>query len=189
MTFNAATDAYASSASPSANFGSETKLEVDDAPPNSNAGVTHTYLRFDVDGLTGTVSRATLRLYVLNGDKDGFDVSGVSDNSWLEHEITWDNAPASASNIVASSGGFESRRWVSVDVTPLVSGNGSVSIELRSTSSRSPMEFASREMTESTSAIRASSTLHHSSSCRPLRTRRRTRRYRRWQARHKPGAS
>jgi len=145
VTFNAATDAYASSASPSANFGSETKLEVDDAPPNSNAGVTHTYLRFDVDGLTGTVSRATLRLYVLNGDKDGFDVSGVSDNSWLEHEITWDNAPASASNIVASSGGFESRRWVSVDVTPLVSGNGSVSIELRSTSSRSPMEFASRE--------------------------------------------
>ena len=145
MTFNAATDAYVSSASPSANFGSETKLEVDDAPPNSNAGVTHTYLRFDVDGLTGTVSRATLRLYVLNGDKDGFDVSGVSDNSWLEHEITWDNAPASASNIVASSGGFESRRWVSVDVTPLVSGNGSVSIELRSTSSRSPMEFASRE--------------------------------------------
>ncbi|TML10256.1 MAG: DNRLRE domain-containing protein, partial [Actinobacteria bacterium] len=145
VTFNAATDAYVSSASPSANFGSETKLEVDDAPPNSNAGVTHTYLRFDVDGLTGTVSRATLRLYVLNGDKDGFDVSGVSDNSWLEHEITWDNAPASASNIVASSGGFESRRWVSVDVTPLVSGNGSVSIELRSTSSRSPMEFASRE--------------------------------------------
>jgi phosphatidylinositol-3-phosphatase len=148
LTFKAAADAYVSSASPSANFGSETQLEVDLAPASSNGDVAHTYLRFDVDGLSGVVSRATLRLYALSGDKGGIDVRGVADNSWLEPELTWDNAPTPASSIEGSSGSFDAHEWVSIDVTPLVSGNGPVSIELESTSTMPPTEFASRESGE-----------------------------------------
>jgi chitodextrinase len=145
--FRAAADAFTSSASPSTNFGAQPFLVVDEAPDNSTNGhVFDTYLKFDVEGLTAPVAQATLRLYVLNGDTSGFDVRGVADDSWVESEITWENAPASASDDVGSSGGFAAGQWVSVDVTPLVSGNGLVSMELQSTSTVSPMAFASREI-------------------------------------------
>lgn len=144
QSFVAAADAYVSSADPSTNFGSDTGLVVDDAPPGGNARVAHAYLRFNVEGLDAPVTSATLRLFALAGDKGGFDVSGVPDTSWLEDEITWNNAPARAAGVDAS-GGFESGSWVSVDVTSLVSGNGPVAVELRSSWTWSPMELASRE--------------------------------------------
>ena len=84
------------------------------------------------------MTSATLRLYALHGDRGGFDVSGVPDTSWLEDEITWNNAPAPGPGVVDSSGDFAAGSWVSVDVTPLVSGNGPVAVQLRSSEAWSP---------------------------------------------------
>ena len=145
QSFVAAADAYVSSASPSTNFGSDTGLVVDGAPLGGNARVAHAYLRFDVEGLDAPVTSARLSLFALAGDKGGFDVSGVPDTSWLEDEITWNNAPAPAPAVVDSSGGFVAGSWVSVDVTPLVSWDGPVAVQLRSSATWSPMELASRE--------------------------------------------
>ena len=62
------------------------------------------YVRFGVAGLAGVVSRATLRLYATAGSSVGFSVRGVTDNTWGETTITYNNAPAPSPTSTASSG-------------------------------------------------------------------------------------
>jgi acid phosphatase type 7 len=89
VSFTAVADAYVSSARPSRNFGAQTKLEVDGSP------VVNTYLRFNVQGLTGDVVRATLEVYRVGARRidGGHDVRSVADTIWDETSITYRNAP------------------------------------------------------------------------------------------------
>src|SRR6266566_1432667 len=147
QTVVASADAYVSSNEPSANFGAESDLRVDSAPnENSEARIVRSYVRFDIPGSWEPIARATLRMYATNGDHSGFTVSAVSD-SWEEQTITWSNAPAQSTSQTIASGEFAAGDWVSVDVTPLVSGSGSVSFFLTS-STPAPMAFASRDQGE-----------------------------------------
>jgi chitodextrinase len=139
-------DAYVESSSPSTNFGATSILRIDDVPNgNSSAGVTHSYLKFDVEGLSSPVLTAALRVYAIKGNNGGFTVTAVSDDSWQEQTLTWNNAPPIGVAAATTSGAFSGSQWVSVDVTPLVSGNGVVSLALTSTTSPSPMTLASKE--------------------------------------------
>ncbi len=147
QTVVASADAYVSSREPSANFGAEPNLRVDSAPnENSEARIVRGYVRFDIPGSWEPIVRATLRMYATNGDHSGFTVGGVSD-SWDEQTITWSNAPPQSASQTIASGRFAAGDWVSVDVTPLVSGSGTVSFFLTS-STPSPMAFASRDQGE-----------------------------------------
>ena len=101
------------------------------------------YVRFGVTGLVGVVSRATLRLYATAGSSVGFSVRGVTDNTWGETTITYNNAPAPSPTSTASSGSIATG-WISLDVTPLVRGNGAVSFALTSTATKAVV-LATRE--------------------------------------------
>ena len=101
------------------------------------------YLRFDVQGLTGPVTRATLQLYTTSSSSVGYDVRGVNNNTWGESTLTYNVAPAVGS-VVNSSGAFSTGVWVSVDITALISGNGTFSLAL-TTPSTAAMSLASRE--------------------------------------------
>ena len=100
-TFTPEADAYVIESSPDTNFGSIAILRVDSSP------ITQSYLRFNVQGLSGTVSSATLRIFANSSQTTGFDVHDVADDSWVESGITgitYNNAPDITPAIVASSG-------------------------------------------------------------------------------------
>jgi hypothetical protein len=137
LEFNPAADAFTMANRPTSNLGSATALRLD-ASPESNS-----YLRFDVQGLTGTVSQATLRLYVQSSSSLGYEVRQVADNSWGELSINFSNAPALGS-VINSSVANTANNFVDVDVTSFVTGNGLVSFGM-STADSGLILLASRE--------------------------------------------
>jgi hypothetical protein len=134
-------DAYVNKNKPNTNFGTNSKLKVQASP------TLRSYLRFNVQGISGTVTRATLRLNAASGSTAGFDVRGVSNNAWGETTITYANAPPTAATASGSSGPYSSGQWVSIDITPLVVGNGLVSLAL--TANTSSTSLNSREASSS----------------------------------------
>jgi len=122
-TFNPTDDAYVNSSRPTRNYGSSSSIRIDGSP-EKNA-----YFKFDVGGLTGTVSSATVRIYAATGSSVGFDLSEVSDTTWTEAAITFDTAPA-IGPALGSSGSFSGGIYIEFDVTSYVSGNGAVSFAI-----------------------------------------------------------
>ncbi len=117
------------SSQPAVNTGSSTVLRVDGSP------VLRTYLKFTVTGLSGTVASATLQVWANSTHSVGYDAYSVSDTSWTQGALTWNNAPALAANKTGSSGPVTGGTWTTVDVTVLVSGNGTICIALATASS------------------------------------------------------
>jgi len=136
LTFRPVADAFVTSQEPYGNYGSSTKLTVSTAP------VQRTYLRFNVEGLTAPVTRATLRLYTNNsaGGQDG--VFFVPDSGWSERGIIYSNAPALSQGPVGFVEAMESGRWTMVDLTSLITGNGTFSLAVSDGGSAT---FLSRE--------------------------------------------
>src|SRR5512146_2063588 len=89
ITFTPSADAYVSSAYPGTNYGTGTTLRVDGSPD------VHSYLRFSVSGLGGLpITKAVLKIYANSGSTSGLAAESVSDNSWGETTVTYNNAPA-----------------------------------------------------------------------------------------------
>jgi Zn-dependent metalloprotease len=137
FTFSPLADAYVNAGSPTSNYGSSTALRMDASPD------LHSYLRFNVQGLSGPVTRATLRVYANSASSLGCTVHSVSDNTWSESTINYNNAPA-AGGPLRSSGAFGAAVWIEIDLTPYITGNGTYNLALL-TSSSTAVSFASRE--------------------------------------------
>jgi hypothetical protein len=139
-TFTALADSYVRSDQVNTNFGSANRLNVRASSPTEVS-----YVRFNVQGLVGVMGTATLRLWAANASSVGFDVRRVADTTWGEGSITYANAPPAASSVTGSSGSFTSGKWVPVNVTPLVSGDGLVSFAV-TTASSTEIQLNSREV-------------------------------------------
>jgi len=137
FTFTSIADSYVESANPSTNYGSATQIRVDGSPD------VRSYLRFNVQGLSGSVTSATLRVYANSSLSTGYDARGVSDSTWTESGITYNNAPPVGS-VIGSSGSISSGSWTSVNVTTYITGNGTYNLGL-TTSSSTALSLASRE--------------------------------------------
>jgi hypothetical protein len=137
FTFNPAADAYVNESSPASNYGALTTLRADASP------IVRSYLRFDVQGLSGTLTRATLRIFTNSSSSTGYEVRSVVDNSWIEGTINYNTAPA-PDGVIGTSGAFGTGAWTTVDITPLVTGDGSFSIVL-TTTNNTAFSLASRE--------------------------------------------
>ena len=138
-TFAPVADAYVDAGFPSGNNGTSTKLRADGSP------LIRAYLRFNVQGLSGQRTKATLKLISSSSHSGGYRVhGGVTDNSWNEQTITYANAPGFDLAVTGSSGSFTSEQTTSVDVTPLVTGDGLVTFVL-DTSSSTALALYSRE--------------------------------------------
>ncbi len=149
LTFGATADATTRLASPDTAFGGEPTLQVRrSATLESYAIEAAANLRFEPAGLQGTVTRAVLRLYVLEGSPDGA-VLGLVPPDWDEATLAarfrWDDyAP------LGHTGPVERGTWVELDVTAVVGGDGALDVALepdfgsRSTTGRA-LVFASRE--------------------------------------------
>ena len=136
MSFAPAADAYVSKTKPNLNAGSSNMLRVYGGPLGAS------YLRFEIQGLPGTVARATLRLYAHAPSTAGYQVRAVTGEDWKESTITFGNAPP-IGDLIAESGPFNAKKWTSVDLTSLVKGDGTYDIVLISFDG-TPLSLASR---------------------------------------------
>jgi acid phosphatase type 7 len=136
----AVADAYVTQSAPGTNFGASSALRTDSYP-----AVLRSYLRFDLSQLSGTVLRATLRVYAGSSNSMGYEVR-TAGNEWSEDSITFSNAPA-LGPLLGSSGGHGAAVWTAVDVTPLLGGtvdDEAVTLAL-TTNSMTMTRFSSRE--------------------------------------------
>jgi hypothetical protein len=139
-TFTAVADTYVDSGAPTTNFGKKTILSVDASP------VQESYVKFTLSGLTGsTVTNAKLRLYVSdNGSSKGGSVAKTSNTSWSETTVNYNTRPALDATTLATLGAVNIGSWYDFDVTPAVTGDGTVGLGVR-TSSTDGVHYASRE--------------------------------------------
>lgn len=137
-TINPVADAYVAGDMAVSNYGISSILKADASPDY------HSYLRFNVGDLSGTVTSATLRLYTSSSSASGYQVRGVTAQSWEEGSITFDTAPA-VGELIGSSGSFASGNWTSVDVTALITGGDDVYDLAITTTSGFTMNFNSRD--------------------------------------------
>jgi hypothetical protein len=132
VTFTPEADARVEEAHPSTNYGKAEKLRTDGgSDPDMES-----YLLFTVDGLSGSVKKAKLRLFVVEGTSDGPALYSTG-TSWTEsgsRSITWRTRPGRTSGAADDKGRLGSGTWVEYDVTSLVHGNGTFSFVLASRS-------------------------------------------------------
>jgi hypothetical protein len=137
ITFKPVADAYITAAIPNTNYGGSQMIRFDANP------VVKGYLTFNVQGVTAPIATVKLRIYANSSSSRGCNVYIVPNSSWGERSITYNNAPP-LSNQIGSSGSFRSSTWIEVDVTALVTGNGTFSLALVGVNSTA-VSLASRE--------------------------------------------
>ncbi|MGH7449823.1 MAG: DUF7594 domain-containing protein, partial [bacterium] len=135
LSFSPQHDTYVKSSDPAINFGTASTLR-------GKLGATevmHSYLKFNVTGLSGTILSAKLRLQVADASPNGGSVHLTSNNylntttPWVETGLTWDNAPGIApqSEALSSKDVVSIGQWVEFDVTSAIVGNGTYSFGLK----------------------------------------------------------
>jgi chitodextrinase len=138
LTFSVGADTYVNSGSPGSNYGSATVWRVRGSPDM------HAYLRFTVQGLAGySIAQAQLRVYGNTSSSAGINALTVADNTWGEKTVTYTNAP-SLGSLLGSSGAYSSGKWVTIDVTPYITGEGTYSFGI-TTPGSTTLSFAARE--------------------------------------------
>jgi chitodextrinase len=137
IVFTPVADTYVDGGVPASNYGTSTTLRADASPDRRS------YLRFNVTGLSGTITSVKLRIYANSASSVGHDVGDVADDTWSETGMLYTDAPAVGA-IAGSSGPFAAGGYVEVDVTSLVTTSGLHSFAIVTTSSTA-ISYASRE--------------------------------------------
>ena len=128
FTLAAAADAYVYESSPTTNYGTNAALRADGSP------IMRSYLRFDLAAVSGTIVRATLRMYANSSQSTGLEAHRSTNVSWTESGVTYANAPPFDAPILGTSGQLTAGTWSSIDVSAAASGGGSVTLVLLTTS-------------------------------------------------------
>ena len=114
MTTNvsSAADSYVNNSFVMTNYGTETSLVT----KSSITGDRSAFLKFDLSGITGTVTSAKLKLYVksktANANRTVYD---VANDSWTETGITYANKPSFGSALATTA--VSAAGWIEFDVT------------------------------------------------------------------------
>lgn len=138
MSFAPVADAFVSSSNAARNYGTRQSLEVDGSP------VKISYLRFDVNGLSGDVVSARIRLLCIDASSNGGTIYEISNNSWQETAVTYNNRPAIDGPALDSPGPVNVGDIVELDVTAAISGNGTYNFAIDSNTNNGA-DYYSRE--------------------------------------------
>ncbi len=140
LTFGSTVDTTVRADRPTKAYGSLGTLTADNSP------VENGLLRFTVSGVgSDVVTGATLRLFVTNPSPVGGSVARVASQTWPEN-VTWNTAPAPDPLPVATIGKAALNTWAQFNVGPIVTGDGTFSMRISSTSADG-VAFVSREGT------------------------------------------
>lgn len=118
FTFTTSADAHVASGAPTTNYASATRFVVDASP------ATQSLLRFNVTGISGTVTSARVRIFVSDPSGDGPALYRTS-SAWSESSVTWNTKPAPTGSALGDAGAAAAGTWVEYNVTPVVTANGS----------------------------------------------------------------
>jgi PKD repeat protein len=145
LTFNPSADSQVSSSNLTGNYGTLSTMKVREGDGSSTNPNYHDYLKFDLSGVTGTVSAVTLRLNVTDASSNVESVFLISDNSWTETGITYTNAPAITGSAVGSTTA-PPLGYVSITLAPSTIGSGptTLSLAIKSSATDSAI-FSTRE--------------------------------------------
>jgi hypothetical protein len=136
-----AADAFVSKEYPTVNRGSKSFLSIDNSPQKD------ALLKFNVSGIGAkTVQSAKLRLVASSASAAGGEFRRALSNNWTETGVTWNNAPAADSFLIAKLGKVLDRQVVDVDVTSVVRNDGTISFRIsNSVSDGTNYDYKSRE--------------------------------------------
>ncbi len=138
ITVTPSDDASVRSDRATSTYGSATTIQVDQSPDK------RTYLRFAVSGVQGRqVLSASLLLNTVDGGGGG-ELHMVSDTSWTEGTLTWNNKPAYVTGVAASLGTVRTGQQATADLTSTVTGDGTYSFAALGTSSNGA-DYTSKE--------------------------------------------
>ena len=138
-TFVAAEDSYVDLAVPTTAKGtSGTLYNV------QSTNTQRSYIKFNVTGVSGTVTNAKLRLWVTDGTDNGAAWYKISDNTWAQATLTWANAPAVTGSLVGDPTTVTVGTWLEIPVTAFITGNGTVSFANLPTSTNAE-KYSSKE--------------------------------------------
>jgi hypothetical protein len=146
-------DAYVrDGSSASTNFGTATELQVQNSATAGSNRQAH--FRFDLTAVSG-IARAKLRLYGKLSDTSGVNVPlaayAVSDTTWTETGITWNNKPSTGTLQSSTTITDNVARWYEFDVTAHVKGekdlnHNAVSLAVKALANSTPFAtFNSKE--------------------------------------------
>lgn len=138
LTLTPVADSYVDSSNPTATHGTSTQVRVDGSP------LVYSYLRFDLSSVPGTIAGLSLKVFATSSSTAGYAVRSIADNTWSESALDWANAPPIGSTNVGTSGAFASNTSTTVDVSPLINGNGLLSMAMIGINSTA-IAFSSRE--------------------------------------------
>jgi len=98
------------------NFGRDDQLKVD-----GYGGVYNSLLRFDLSDVEkGTVEKAILRLYAVDGSPSGGTFVTTTNTEWTQHKVTWATSPAADGVILATLGEIALYQWYEIDLSDIV---------------------------------------------------------------------
>jgi len=137
LSFTPQDDAKVSAEQPTSNFGAISDLRVRSPLRDWNS-----FLQFVVAGISKPVVSAKLRLFCTDESPNGGTLFQTP-TGWAEETVTWNTKPTLGA-VVAQTGVVTAGAWVEVDVTSLVTGNGTYSFGLSSNSSNSAF-YSSKE--------------------------------------------
>ena len=144
VTVDAIADAYVYEASPTTNYGTSSKLSI-------RYGATDfgrfSFLKFNLPSNLGTVTSAKLRIRTKGTYVSKTAVYKVNNMSWTETGITWNNwdqAGAVTYAPVRSNLFLAANTWHYIDVTPAVTGSGTLNLGFASGTDMD-QDFYSRE--------------------------------------------
>ncbi len=125
-------DAYTRSSRPNQNNGHDHDLKV----KFGSSAVRYTYLKFNVNGLAGSIRSAKIRLFVQKTGGSAVSIYQVSNNydgtttPWDELGLVWANQPDISGAPLFTLSAANPDVEVEFDVTPAITGNGSFSFAL-----------------------------------------------------------
>ncbi len=139
--FHATDDATIDSTNPTSNMGSTTRLSADGSP------VQDFLTRFSVSAPAGcTFSHVVLQLTVgtsvNNNSVAGGSFYRAASSAWTEGSVTWSNAPATVGGALATLGAVSLGETVTIDVSSVVTGNGSYAFRASTTSGDAAAYFS-----------------------------------------------
>ena len=137
LTLSPSADAYVNAAAPTANYGNAADLLVENSANHFTSNECDAYLKFDLTGISGPVTKAVLNLTPLavgagassitigvqllkDGDDGWVEGSGGTNRSWTG-PITWMNSPDGYGQIVTlSASQLSASTPIAIDVTQLI---------------------------------------------------------------------
>jgi hypothetical protein len=130
LSFPPDADTFVSSKETTTNFGNDVELRVDGDSERI------TYLRFVVTGVAGRpVTRARLRLSVLDGGPVGGSVYLVTNNTWQEQTVTWATRPAVSASALHTLGALSPGMTAEFNLDAAISDDGTYNLALRTPNS------------------------------------------------------